>query len=182
MPQLAMGPRRLPGRMGVRGRAILVTVVAVPLLVLTAGTTAASASAERPDGSWQLSSRTIYVESTAPATWRVRAATRDWSRTTVLRLRYGRCRPGYPCIRVTEIDHCSFPYWGVTSNQGPHSAVIQLNKCFGAYQGISCHELGHAFGLDHRLSRRSCMSVHRDVQENSAHPDRYDTSSIDALY
>lgn len=119
--------------------------------------------------------QTIWVENTAPNRWQVGRAIKVWNEgLTTVQLKGGKCHSGAECIKVTQEK--------VFTPEGESLVLGKTSTWFGrkirlnsdavgqvpgsAYAYTSCHELGHALGLNgdelgghdgHSTSKRSCM-------------------------
>lgn len=118
-------------------------------------------------------SRTIRVEDHTGAAWDVIRAVRLWNTGTGLRLQYGRCISGVPCIRVYGRDYGKTTWAGLTeygtkwwtwrgdtwTMRGV--TVVKFNTRYGYTRAIrdqiACHELGHAVGVGEHTRTGSCM-------------------------
>lgn len=128
---------------------------------------------------------TIWVENKAPARWPVRQAVAQWNRgLTTVQLRIGKCPADAECIKVSQtslVRDAGQPLvLGVTSTL--FGKRVKLNAAAvghvpASYLAFStCHELGHALGLEHRASRGSCMFP--SAAGASTRPDRADYVAV----
>jgi len=120
--------------------------------------------------------------------WPVRAASGDW-RTPHVHYSYVQsCRAGVPCVVVREGAYGPTNSSGLTTATAGQmqtftgSVQIQLNDSYrmGAAErrAVSCHELGHALGLDHDSRASSCLQS----IPHALHPDAADLDSLETRY
>lgn len=132
----------------------------------------------------------IYVQNEAPLRWHVGRAIKLWNAgLTNVQLRAGDCVSGSQCIKVKQGE--------VFTPDGQPLRLGQTQKLFGKritfnaeavrqhvpasyYMFASCHELGHALGLDHRTVASSCM--HASAQGAATRPDRTDFANVNNEY
>jgi hypothetical protein len=106
----------------------------------------------------------IVVEDHTGSAWPVAAAVASWGLPNV---RYGVCDPTVRCVRVYEVSSLgwqgSSQVLGQTWRTAPGVARIELADNPGLWASgtqrreVSCHELGHAWGLPHDPS--GCMTT-----------------------
>ena len=120
--------------------------------------------------------------------WPVRGAGRDWTTPHVRYSYVPSCRAGMPCVVVREGAYGPTDWSGLTTATpgqmqtfaGP--VRIQLNDTYpmGAaeHRAVTCHELGHALGLDHDRRASSCLQS----IPHALHPDAADRGRLEARY
>jgi predicted Zn-dependent protease len=136
---------------------------------------------------------TVYVERTrvGATDWSsVKRAGVEWARSSRIRVVFvKRCPSAYYCLKVYE-GRSTRPLAGWTTlNYDPKTNTawygnIHLNDRYltnaAARRKTACHELGHAFGLDHRRTGHTCM---RDgFTTMYGHPDHTDYLNLRRVY
>ena len=120
--------------------------------------------------------------------WPVRAASGDWT-TPHVRYSYApSCRAGVPCVEVHEGAYGPTGWSGLTTATSGQmqtftgSVQIQLNDSYrmsaAERRAVTCHELGHALGLDHDPRTDSCLQS----IPHALHPDATDLEGLEARY
>ncbi len=110
----------------------------------------------------------VYVENHASAKWQVRRAANNLSKGSSLTLRVvGQCPPSSPCIRVYDTYNIPGSTIGRTSSRSSDGhtvdATVYLENKWAQKanrkqrRGLTCHELGHAVGLQHSSRGNTCM-------------------------
>lgn len=123
----------------------------------------------------------VYVEDHTGAAWPVRAAVAQWDAGTRTSVRYGPCQRAVKCVKVVETYDDDTDQVGRT-NRGK----IRLNNFYASILTPSerltttCHELGHALGLDHSRTQDSCMFRYVDAPTPSA-PHPRDKTEVDQV-
>lgn len=158
----------------------------------------ASAGALVPTSSstFRHSSTVVYVQDSSGPRWPVGRVVADWNRRTDVSLRYGRCRSGSPCIRVSDVQEPlkgrgAAAYATTTRQQRASSrgskpasrATVKLNNTPALSaerrRALVCREIGHALGLPYTSGTGSCMS--RDA-EAPPRPSRDDIRRMNQRY
>ena len=149
---------------------------------------------------WSGSHPVIYFVDHSSGAWPVYEAAVQWNKSTALDVGYRAplvvCPSGGFCAYVRSgsyTDKCSSStsWVGCTSlglNSATRlieSATIRLNDRFSstyaANQIVTCHELGHALGLDHNLYTTSCMYWQR-TSNGSRFPHTGDYLMLESVY
>jgi hypothetical protein len=111
----------------------------------------------------------VYFLDHTNSSWRVWAAVKKWNESSAVVAAYRRYTSGCPVV-----NHCVNVYGGNYGHTGWAartdlrfygssivSATIKLNDYYATdaadRRATSCHETGHALGLDHNLYRSSCL-------------------------
>jgi Matrixin len=106
----------------------------------------------------------VTVADYTPAAWPVKASANEWSTVDGINLWWRTsCVGGMGCIQVDNV--WTSEAWHGSTTTGYNSdgyitySYIQVNDRFSGVENRSttCHELGHAIGLDHNSSTSSCM-------------------------
>lgn len=103
-------------------------------------------------------------------TWPVKTAARAWSHRHLVRVIVrDACEPGTYCVAVVAGNYGS-GWMGNANPAGPRGALVYLNNSPEVAgftsdpvvrSGIVCHELAHAFGIDHQppsVGQWGCMA------------------------
>jgi hypothetical protein len=163
-------------------RVDLVVLVALAALLVPFAGGVPTAQAEAPPHT----SAEVFRIQGAGNPWQVKQAARDYSRRVPgLTVRIGgRCRPGETCIVARELNLGHNGTYGDIRGWTDGSRFdIRFNRYYrtarhgfqaAKQRNTACHELGHAFGLDHHDGRSGCMS-------SSARPDRASPAEIRTL-
>jgi hypothetical protein len=136
---------------------------------------------------------TVFVEKTrvGATNWHaIKLAGIEWGRSSRLRVVFvNRCPSRYYCVKVYDGRWSSNRAGWATLNYDPTTnyawyGSLHLNNRYltgtSTRRKTACHELGHAFGLEHRRSGRSCM---RDgFTTLHAHPDTTDYANLRRVY
>jgi hypothetical protein len=136
---------------------------------------------------------TVYVEKTrvGATNWRyVKLAGIEWARSSRIRVVFvNRCPSAYYCLKVYEVRSYRNQAGWATLNYDPKTNTawygsLHLNTRYLTYAAArrktACHELGHAFGLEHRRTGRTCM---RDgFTTMYGHPDGADYANLRRIY
>jgi len=137
---------------------------------------------------------TVYLEKTrvGATNWTyLKRAGAEWSRSRRVRIVFvNRCPSTLYCVKVYD-GRWNKPMAGwATLNRDPRTnyawyGSLHLNNRYltssAARRKAACHELGHAIGLGHRRSGRTCM---RDdgFRTMYGHPDGHDFGSLWTIY
>ena len=151
-----------------------------------------AATADGTELSWLLlpSQRTLVVDvvdKTGDA-WPVQAASSGWATAHVRYAYVSSCRAGVPCVVVREGSYGRTGWNGLTTAVAGQMFTftspvqIQLNDSYGLsaseHRAVTCHELGHALGLDHDNRASSCLQP----VAQAARPDSLDRARLEQLY
>jgi hypothetical protein len=136
---------------------------------------------------------TVYVEKTrvGATNWSyVKRAGIEWARSGRIRIVFVKRFPSrYYCLQVYEGSSTRRLAGWTTLNYDPKTNVawygsVHLNNRYlttaSARRKTACHELGHAVGLGHRRTGRTCM---RDgFTTMYGHPDATDYANLRRIY
>jgi hypothetical protein len=136
---------------------------------------------------------TVYVEKTrvGATNWsHIKRAGIRWARSSRIRVVFvKRCPSRYYCVKVYEGRSTRNQAGWATLNYDPRTNTawygsLHLNNRYltnaSARRKTACHELGHAFGLGHRRTGRTCM---RDgFNTMYGHPDTTDYKNLRHIY
>jgi hypothetical protein len=135
----------------------------------------------------------VYFLDHTPAGYPVTNAVNDWYQAPGIDAYYRWHTQGCPgggrhCVHVYAVNSAESWYgltsWAANAPQGP--ATVQLNtRLLGnATQRAktTCHELGHALGLDHNSSTNSCLKSGTVGAGWSTHPSNDDFQVLNQLY
>jgi predicted Zn-dependent protease len=123
--------------------------------------------------------------------WRpaVRAAMRDWSRSSVVTFHLVGCNARHREFQMRNRNYGRTGWVGFASSTFPRghfaTMAVGFNDYYGSRRsapyrrGAACHELGHALGLDHR-TRSSCLDT--PVSSDRLDPDRHDYDQLRRIY
>lgn len=114
--------------------------------------------------------------------WRtsMRAAIADWNRAPNLTVRRAPCGSGRFSVHSGYYGQNWAGWADVDSLNGYRTgATVYLDTRYSRRPGVACHELGHALGLGHGDSPRSCLSTRIP---RSAHPDDHDLQQLGRQY
>lgn len=113
--------------------------------------------------------RKVYFLDHAGSSWRVRASVRKWNESSAVVAAYRSNPAGCPAAnRCVEVYGGNYgrTSWAARTDLRFYgssivSATISLNDYYATDSAdrlaTSCHETGHALGLDHNLHRSSCL-------------------------
>ncbi len=141
--------------------------------------------------------RVCFYDTTGP-NWPVGSATVKWNEASGIDSIYGNYRYSCPTssylVMVSEYNKADtvYGYAYVMPKSGDPNyhlgyAAVYLNNYnrSSSTQGrkTTCHELGHALGLDHRYASSSCMKQGPAVElKISMYPDSIDFANLKYLY
>jgi hypothetical protein len=166
---------------------------------LAAAAAPAVASHQGP-GHWSrqgLGTAQAYFVDHTGANWPVSTSTYKWNEAVRPRSYYVTSCPSSSlhCIHVREYTNatapsgcagafgCTFVPVGAGNHFGNVRVYLNNTTVNTAYQHrkTTCHELGHALGLDHRFTNDSCMTQGASPPI-SRFPDAHDFNGLAALY
>lgn len=102
--------------------------------------------------------------------WMLGAVVEDFDRRfAALNMWVGSCRkhPNAGCVRVDGVNRPAVRWWGLYNNLGHFRATIKLNKAGGRNRVVTCHEVGHALGLEHHRVGGGCLQAGRFAKRPS---------------
>lgn len=169
---------------------LAVLLLALALFPATAG----ASHATHPYAHWAKAGGEIHVDvgdCLSRSYWRpaVRAAMRDWSRSSVVTYHMVGCNSPLREFRIRNQNYGRTGWAGfaVSTFPGRHFAtmVVGFNDYSGSRhsalyrRGAACHELGHSLGLAHR-TRSSCLAT--PVSSDRPDPDQHDYDQLRSIY
>jgi hypothetical protein len=135
----------------------------------------------------------IYFLDHTRSSWQVRASVRKWNESTAVVAAYRWYTSGCPvanrCVHVYGGNY-GRTGWAARTNLRFYgssivAATILLNDYYASgstdRRATSCHEAGHALGLDHNAYRTSCLFWQADGQV-TPYPGRGDWSMLHQIY
>lgn len=173
-------------------RTLILAVMVMLAASVAAPLTLAGASHDyEPDAHWAAFSwgtQVTIVDHTGP--WPVSLATARWQLSTNFTVHYhwSVCSHAVNCVDATEYSaadgYKGLAWIGFDSNGHPVGTPrVEFNNyysCTGTCPGwVTCMEIGHILGLEHRSSGSSCM---RDNSTLYTSPDSHDFSQLNANY
>ncbi|MFF1818073.1 hypothetical protein ACFVWG_12310 [Kribbella sp. NPDC058245] len=134
----------------------------------------------------------VYFLDYTPAGFPVTDAVADWYQSPGIDAYYRWNTQGCPgggrhCVDVRTYnagpDEFGVTYWNANAPEGPVSVYLASHMA-GTNQArkSTCHELGHALGLDHNSSTNSCMKQGRIAAGWSLHPSSQDFEVLNRVY
>lgn len=123
----------------------------------------------------------VYFLDHTSSAWPVTAATNTWYQAQGIDAYYRWYTNGCPgggrhCVNVYNgaygstgwVGLTSWPYDSTGDFDNTTNVTVKLNDSYGGtaaqHRNTTCHELGHALGLDHNASTNSCMYYARTSQ------------------
>ena len=176
--------------------AVFASVLTSSLLGFGTTVTAAAAAPAVSFNSWQ--GDVIYVydttakikKSDGTQVWPVKAAAERWDDGNPVDFRYTTtgCPKNAQCVIVKQSELAA-PAVGVTSigrvGTDIKSVTIVLDTTFGRTNGsakrrnVTCHELGHSLGLQHRTAKSTCLTSY---VSSVKYPDATDIKNLNTMY
>lgn len=163
----------------------------------TAPATAQAATTTKVNfNSWQKDVVYVYdktaklKKSDGTPVWPVKAAAERWDNGNPVDFRYTTtgCPQNAQCVIVKQAE-LSSPTVGVTSiarvGTDIKAVTIVLDTTFGKTntaakrRNVTCHELGHSLGLQHRSSSSSCLTSY---VTKTRYPDATDIKNLKIMY
>lgn len=144
---------------------------------------------EKPREVTPFAYRVVYIEDHTSDQWPVREAAATWDANIALSVRYGPCRNDAGCVRVYDGYYGRTPPWAgwtvLDIRDGRmYGGTIKFNDSYtmDAHERrqATCHEEGHAFGLDHAPTEESCM-YYKASDEGSMYPSPEDVQLLNAV-
>lgn len=135
----------------------------------------------------------IYFLDHTPAGYPVTNAVSDWNQAAGIDSYYRWYTQGCPgggrhCVHVYAVNSAEDWYgltsWAANAPSGPASVQLNTRLLGNATQRAktTCHELGHALGLDHNSSTNSCLKSGTVGAGWSTRPSADDRQVLNLLY
>jgi hypothetical protein len=135
----------------------------------------------------------VYFLDHTPAGYPVTAAVNDWYQSPGIDAYYRWYTQGCPgggrhCVNVYAVNSAQSWYgqttWAPNAPSGPVTVELNTRTLGNATQRAktTCHELGHALGLDHNSSTNSCLVSGTVGPGWSTHPSGDDFQVLNLLY
>jgi hypothetical protein len=162
-------------RLGRAATAVATSTAELPGSGTTSGCTYGTARGLTPIGCpplhWERFTTThayMYIEDHTGSAWPVYAAQINWNKSCCVGAYYAgtACPSTFHCVKVTEGSFGATGWDGLTtynwdSNHHFTTVKIQYNdsysETYNQHWTDTCHEQGHALGLDHNTSTASCL-------------------------
>ncbi|GAA0592785.1 matrixin family metalloprotease [Kribbella sandramycini] len=135
----------------------------------------------------------VYFLDHTPAGYPVQAAVGDWYQSPGIDSYYRWHTQGCPgggrhCVHVYAVNSSASWYglttWAPNAPSGPAKVELNTRLLTNATQRAktTCHELGHALGLDHNSSTNSCLKSGTVGPGWNTHPSNDDFQVLNQLY